>query len=164
MKFKRRVITEKKAYNTLPLFFTLQTAIIRFRFSVTSRLALLHTVDSGLAIGRSLFKKYLKVSNDVLSPIIIKPNTFEQPSEVKSIVPVAGTCFYSGCGCIMSLMKQQCRNPPTQFYKRDKKLYTSLIDQHVWVSCFYENMSFFLRNILTGVFVTQLSSNAALSV
>ena len=61
MKFKRRVITEKKAYNTLPLFFTLQTAIIRFRFSVTSRLALLHTVDSGLAICRSLFKKYFKL-------------------------------------------------------------------------------------------------------
>jgi len=28
IKFRRRVITQKKAYNTLPLFFTLQTVII----------------------------------------------------------------------------------------------------------------------------------------
>ena len=61
IKCRRRGITQKKAYNTLPLFFTLQTAIIRFRYSVTSHFALLHTVDSGLAIGRSLFKKYYKI-------------------------------------------------------------------------------------------------------
>jgi hypothetical protein len=33
----------------------------RFICSVISRLALLHTVDSGLAICRSLFKKYFKI-------------------------------------------------------------------------------------------------------
>ena len=61
IKFYSLVTTQKKAYNTLPLFFTLQNALIRFRCSMISCLALLHTVDSGLAICRSLFKKYFKL-------------------------------------------------------------------------------------------------------
>ena len=63
-----------------------------------------------------------------------------------------------------------CRNPPIHGFTRERKDYQSSIDQHLSMFCLYENKrtsNFFFRghNILTeGVFVTQVSSNAAISV
>jgi hypothetical protein len=154
---------------TLPLFFTLRTAIIRFRCSVTSHLALLHTVDSGLAMGRSLFKNYY----EIFKGCIITSN---YESELALTAFGSKVHCTSGGHLILDCLRMDyvahetaiCRNPPTQFYWRHKKFYTSLIDQYVRVSCFYgsiRNSTFFYgHNILTGVFVTQLSSNVGTSV
>jgi hypothetical protein len=123
----------------LPLFFTLQTVIIRFRCSVISHLALLHTVDSGLAMGRSLFKNYC----DIFKGCIVTSNY-----ETEQTLTAFGSKVHctSGGHLFLDWLRINyivhetaiCRNPATQFYRRHKKIYTSLIDQHVWVLCSYK--------------------------